>query len=158
MEIERYEADSKFFRSLSVALYGLLLFVLGKLVSEDASGNGWVRSATILGFAAAVALPLWLIIAQVWRDQREKRQPPNSERLPEPPSFWPLVALIALVLLLSAVVLVLEGREQPLILLLGWALALWGYADRRWKSTKAAYHYSVILYEQALPPQQPSTS
>ncbi|HEX6307291.1 MAG TPA: hypothetical protein VFZ69_03825 [Longimicrobiales bacterium] len=128
-EIERYEADSKFFRSLTVALYALLFLFLDR-------ESRVIAAALPAGLAAAHGIRLLL-----------RRLHGESGAVTE--TWTPRLMRIAVafaaatwIVLLTRAVWSANTSAVPLLILL--ALSIWRYAERRWKSTRAAYYYIVV--------------
>ena len=145
-EVERYEADSKFFRSLAMACYALLLFVCA---DELAAGGGPARTR-LFASAAIVAwllLPLWLAAAHLWRGVRRKHAVAAGEEelhlWKRIPWFWR--GLGAVLLAQGSLLLALRSWPGVVLLLLA-LLAVWRYAERRLKSTNAAYQYVIVMH------------
>ena len=128
-EVERYEADSKFFRGLAVALYVLLA----------------IFSRPGPALALALSLPLVLVAAGVWDAARSVRSGNSEGKSSRGGGERWVAGLLAAVFLalLSVLAATRDWRGLFLLVLLG--LCIWRYAERRWKSTRSAYYYAMIL-------------
>ena len=129
-EIERFEADSKFFRSLTVAAFALLLVALGARGLRTGSAAYWTP------FAAAIAIPFWLLAAPRKPVKRKPRDVVIGAII-----FTVVVALFS----------VINRDWKAVALIVFFVLAVWRYGERRWKSTRTAYTYSTVWYEQSAP-------
>jgi hypothetical protein len=125
-EVERFEADSKFFRGVVVALYALFLMFAAS------------RAALLLAFT----LPVGLLLLQVPPALRPGEEARDASR-----KAWSkvIVAFFLGVLLTMLLATALAGDWRGLFLLVLLGLCTWRYAERRWKSTRTAYQYAVIL-------------
>ena len=139
VEIERFEADSKFFRSLCVALFVLLLVFLRAPASGAACAvAGGSLCSGAAAFSLALAIPVALMIAEGVRRARSK-----GARKPRTYALW-LCGVFALACVLLAAAILVARNWQSLVLLALSLLSLSRYAERRWKSTKTAYQYLVV--------------
>lgn len=147
-EVERYEADSKFFRSLCVALYILMVVFLGSGKPTSQCIPQVDLSCANLGvLLVALAIPVSFLLLKVLFDH-----PPSASASPavagtkaptDPPRFqWYIPAALAVLL---AAILSRAGDMRPLVLFVLSVLCLWRYSDRRWKTTRTACQYVVIL-------------
>lgn len=176
-EVERYEADSKFFRSLSVTLYMLLFAFLA-----DGRGPG----AVVL-WTAMLLLPVGLAVAQIgrrvarWKGGRASSDAGSTEKPvtpAEPPQRgspaqqaesvaseladtnraraetkwaddrrWAIgvVCYSAVALLVLGGISSRWGGWRLTVVFALLVLSLWRYAERRWKSTRTAYTYAILL-------------
>ncbi|HEX6133839.1 MAG TPA: hypothetical protein VFZ24_07745 [Longimicrobiales bacterium] len=128
-EIERYEADSKFFRSLTVALYALVFLFLDR-------ESRIIAAALPAGLAAGHGMRVLLKRLHGESGSVTKTWTPRLMKLAV--GF----AAATWVVLLARAVSSGNTPAVPLIVLL--ALSIWRYAERRWKSTRAAYYYVVV--------------
>jgi 8-oxo-dGTP pyrophosphatase MutT (NUDIX family) len=129
-EIERYEADSKFFRSLTIAVYALLMVEIG---TRTAAGEG---AGAVTRLIVTVALSLW----------------PFATRLGAR-----VFAIGALMLVGACIAMPIFARDwQAVALVTVLLLSIWRYSERRWKSTRAAYTYAILVYDQAPPAAGPT--
>ena len=139
VEIERFEADSKFFRSLCVALFALLLVFLRAPASAAACGGaGGSLCSGAAAFSLALAIPVALMIAEGVRRARSR-----GARKTRTYAIW-LCGAFALACVLLAAAILVARNWQSLVLLALSLLSLSRYAERRWKSTKTAYQYLVV--------------
>ena len=130
-EVERYEADSKFFRGLAVALYVLLL----------------VFSRSGLALALVLSIPAILAGASIGKAVASRRRGTPKRtgmRGSRTDGNWvpPVLALVLLVVLGSSIA---SANWRGVFLLVLLTLCIWRYAERRWKSTRSAYYYAMIV-------------
>jgi ADP-ribose pyrophosphatase YjhB (NUDIX family) len=149
MEVERFEADSKFFRGLLVALYVLLLlFIVGDSQGASCLAGETVGCVRVAALPFALALPVVLLTEGLDRRRFEKLHAdtpnPPSRKLEER-SFLRLL----LILSVSVGLLVTATRNwRVVVLFILLHVCLWRYAERRWKTTKTAYQYIVVLHQE----------
>jgi 8-oxo-dGTP pyrophosphatase MutT (NUDIX family) len=131
MEVERFEADSKFFRGLSVALYVLVLVFIAGSGQAASCLTGEVRSCMqVAALPFALAFPVVLFAPSRTADERK--------------------FLITLLVLSVSVALLLAATAnwRALVLFVLLQVCVLRYAERRWKTTKTAYQYVLVLYGQ----------
>jgi ADP-ribose pyrophosphatase YjhB (NUDIX family) len=149
IEVERYEADSKFFRSLSMMLIGILLALLVPGTGAHCVRSDCTSGGSIVGLLSVIALAAVFAIGNF---QYQRLDDAAKERRAgkqwSPLAFWVLVVAATLALILSIVV---GSNWRALIVLALVFLSLWRYGEQRWKSTKVCYQY--ILSLATLPPQ-----
>jgi 8-oxo-dGTP pyrophosphatase MutT (NUDIX family) len=156
VEVERFEADSKFFRGLSVAMYVLVVVFIAsdERLTSCLAGKD-LGCVQIAAMPFVVAFPLVLLIELVSRKRFEKthtRNPNPPSRQKEEHKF--LVSLLALSALV-AILLVATTNWRALVLFVLLHLCVLRYAERRWKTTKTAYQYVLVIQQQEnkkLPP------
>ena len=157
-EVERYEADSKFFRSFSVALYALTIISLvrrppiaGRCAITSALSCEGLTAAIVAGML--LGLLIWGSISRRRRERayrtlaKKMRQLPATEqkeleRPADPPFFYRAVRASAVALLVAIAI----GRLwEALLLCVLTFLSFWRYAEQRWKSTHKAYQHVIVL-------------
>jgi ADP-ribose pyrophosphatase YjhB (NUDIX family) len=146
-EIERYEADSKFFRSLAVSVYALLVIGVARHGTEPSDFN-------VVTLLAVLFVPVWLAVAKFVRDSEARRvaaHPKAAALRGKSIRRDLLIVGAALLLVVGLTTTRQDWRSVSLVVI--FALSTWRYAERRWKSTKLAYGYSIILYDQDPPPE-----
>lgn len=137
-EIDRLEADSKFFRSLTV------LTAVGWL----AAGAYWQKWSAL---ALSASLIVVWILHNYCPDDKWKARHPRLQK-------WRLAfeqlrqkKIIALYQTLVAIALILgaarptESWWQVVVCFAVMCLSAWRFADQRWKMTQTAYLYFVML-------------
>ncbi|MEO8622850.1 MAG: NUDIX domain-containing protein, partial [bacterium] len=205
VEIERLEADSKFFRSLCAALFGLLLIFLRPGATQPSCGEtrglmcaGWIT------FIGALLIPVLLaangirLKVKERKEQLEKAREREEERAAaeaaaEDPATRKTAAekaahaeaarkkaeikvarkkaadvvkrrdaqrtciiFGALIVGITAGI-IREHNWQSLVLLALSLLCLNRYAERRWKSTKAAYQFVLVVAHPLRPARRSTT-
>lgn len=143
-EVERYEADSKFFRSLSIAVFGLLLvFLVVADPGPACTQLGQMSCGAFAGLVASGGVLLTFMIGKLEYDRLDdERKQQRASRRWRPRALWASVSASALILLAAVL---WQRNWQALVLYVLLVLCLWRYCERRWKSTKVSYQYILFL-------------
>ena len=147
-EVERYVADSKFFRSFCISLYALTIISLVR--RPPAAGHCAIGSSvSCAGLTAAVlagVLIAVLTVGWVFRFPRRRRNRENKKlglkTQPEPRLFY--LSLLAAAVALLVAILFARNWEALMLFVLA-LLSLWRYGEQRWKSNRNAYQYMIVL-------------
>ncbi|MBL8189914.1 MAG: hypothetical protein JNK38_18005 [Acidobacteria bacterium] len=148
VDIDSFEAHSKFFRSMTVV--SAAGWFLSALYRQDWSvPEVYKQIWSVWGISASVIL-IWFIRNSRSNGTFEDKQPPLS-------MWWKVLACLLRSKVVSvyqgvAVFILIAGSFIPgrkwwpvsiSFVLLG--LSAWRYADQRWKTTQTAYLYFVLL-------------
>jgi hypothetical protein len=135
-ELDRLEAEQKFFRSLFV--------VLGFAFVRRIWPNFWPDGVWLLGVLVVLFGRVWFPFGWFKRRRTWRLWQVCLPFGPRAPGRWLAVGLIALLLVLLR--WRFEAIWLELMALLGLlGLVFWRYFDQRWKCTQLAYTYLVIL-------------
>src|SRR5262249_22920666 len=139
VEVERYEADSKFFRGLCVAMFALVFVFLCAPLEKSLCAPPWgalcsPQTAWAIGLLLAIPF-VFLIGTQVWNSVHEsavERAAKDGVRTPERPTppwwLWVAVAVVSA----SLIILLFQLKNwAALVSLVLFALCLARYSDRR---------------------------